>query len=123
MLARSRLVHIQYISNIKTGILKWSAAILFLYERMHDIYVNRKHRGALVLFVRPLFDNFFDSHLLVYVMKPHCFARLINASSELLCCHSWQLRSFTPYQKCLTAQKVELLAASYGSNDGVAGND
>ena len=112
------MVYIQYISNVKTWILKWSAAILFLNERMHDIYVNR---DAFVLFVRPISDNFFDFFLFVYIMIPNCFGRLINARSELLSCHSWQLRSVTPYQRCFISHKVELLAPFNGSNAALAG--
>ena len=100
------MVYIQYISNVKTWILKWFAAILFLNERMHDIYVNR---DAFVLFVRPISDNFFDSYLLLSVVKPDYFGRLINARSELLCHHSWQLHSVTPYPRMIYCTKSRAL--------------
>ena len=123
LLARFRVVYIQYIPYVKKGILKWSAATMCLNERMNDICANGKHRNAFVLFVRRISDNLFDPYLLVYGMKPDCFGRLINARSELLCCcYSWQLRSVTPYQRCFTAQNVELLPPSDGPIAVVDGN-
>ena len=76
LVAWFRVVYIQYVPNVKTGILKWSAAILCLNERIHDICANGKHRGAFVLSVQPISDNFFDPQLLVYGYETQLFRQV-----------------------------------------------